>query len=173
MNNFEYWINHIADMPTKAEDGHWFDLETGLPYRADVDYQTGLARHRYAPSAQAKKGRELAKVFGGRALTGTAKQKDWAEKIRAEKLREMDMCQAELACDPKGLLTAAKFWIEARNSKGTEIGEFVQQQKALLKQYKSAKAEKDADQVKAIAEQYNALTEKWLPKEAPRYSRKR
>lgn len=173
MSNFDFWINEIADMPTKAEDGQWFDLETGLPYRVDVDYASGQSRPRFTPSNKAQQGRELAKVFGGRALTGSAKQKEWAEKIRAEKLREMDMDQAEMACDPKGLLTAAKFWIEARARNGKEIGEFVQQQKALLKQYRTAKAAGDAGQVKALAEQYNALTEQWLPKEAPRYSRKR
>lgn len=161
MTNFEFWINEIADMPTKAEDGQWFDLETGLPFRADFDYQSGQSRQRYAPSAQAKQGRELAKVFGGRALKGTAKQKDWAEKIRAEKLREMDMDQAEMACDPQGLLTNAKFWIEQRRSSGKAIGEFVQQQKAMLKQYRAAREAGDAEQVKALAEQYNTLTARW------------
>lgn len=161
MTNFEFWINEIADIPTRDEDGQWCDMEDGLPYRADFNYQSGQPRQRYAPSAQAKQGRELAKAFGGRALKGTAKQKEWAEKIRAEKLREMDMDQAELACDPQGLLTSAKFWIEARRRKGREIGDFVQQQKAQLKQYRAAKEARDAEKVKAIAEQYNALTTRW------------
>jgi hypothetical protein len=32
--NFSYWYNEIADMPTKADDGTWFDLETGIPFIA-------------------------------------------------------------------------------------------------------------------------------------------
>lgn len=31
MNNFSYWYNEIADMPTLV-DGRWVDLETGIPF---------------------------------------------------------------------------------------------------------------------------------------------
>lgn len=30
--DFSTWYNEIADMPTLAEDGTWYDLETGLPW---------------------------------------------------------------------------------------------------------------------------------------------
>lgn len=161
MTNFEFWINEVADIPKQADDGQWYDAETGFPFDPSYGYQSGQARQRFAPSEKAKKGRELAKAFGGRALKGTAKQKEWAEKIRAEKLQQMDMDQAELACDPSGLLVNSKFWIENRGKKGRDIGEFVQQQKALLKQYRTARAAGDADQVKELAEQYNLLTARW------------
>lgn len=31
-SDFNFWYNEIADMPTKDENGEWYDLETGLPF---------------------------------------------------------------------------------------------------------------------------------------------
>lgn len=103
----------------------------------------------------------LAKFFGGRALTGTEKQKDWAEQIRAEKLREMTEVQAIAACDPKGLLKTAKFWINHRKKTGIEIGRFVEEQKRMLAEHQQAVACGDEAAVSKLAEKYNALTAKW------------
>lgn len=161
MNNFSYWIEQIADIPAKDETGAWVDLETGLHYDASIDYAKGTARVRRTVGAKAMEAREIAKAFGGKALKGSAKQKEWAEKIRAEKLAEMDEDQAEMACDPNGLLTHSKFWIDNRGVAGANIGAFVQEQKALLKQYRAAQSKVDAVNAKAIAEQYNALTSTW------------
>lgn len=162
MTNFEYWINEIADMPTKGEDGQWYDAETGHPYNAGIDYRTGSARApRRTMSQTAQDARTVAKMFGGKALKGTAKQKEWAEKIRAEALRGMTIEQAEMAAEPNGLLTNSKFWIENRTRNGREIGEFVEMQKALLKQYRTAHAAGDEGKVAEIAGKYNALTEGW------------
>lgn len=156
--NFESWLA-LADIPVK-QDGQWVDLETGIPYNPAADY-TGGCKARFSLGEKAQAGRDLAKSFGGKALKGTAKQKEWAEKLRAEKIAQMDNDQAVMACDPKGLLTNSKFWIENRVASGKAIGEFVQMQKALLKQANTLREMKKTDEYRAVAEQYNALTAKW------------
>lgn len=156
--NFQAWLDE-ADMPTKAEDGSWFDLETGLAYDPAHNYITGAARQTL--SAKALDARAVAKAFGGKALTGTAKQKEWAEKIRAEKLASMTQDQAEMACDPSGLLTNSKFWIENRAAAASAIGAFVTDQKALLAQARALKAAGRADEYSRAAAQYNAMTAQW------------
>ena len=157
MNNFQAWLDQ-ADIPTRDENG-WFDLETGLRYNPAVNYLTGSKRQTI--STKALTARNIAKAFGGKALKGTKKQKEWAEKIRAEKVQEMTQDQAEMACDPNGLLTHSKFWIENREASPAAIGDFVMTQKALLAQYHTARAAGDTDEVSRIAAEYNALTEKW------------
>ncbi|MGV8637666.1 hypothetical protein ACV35N_37225, partial [Pseudomonas aeruginosa] len=76
-------------------------------------------------------------------------------------VQQMNQDQAEMACDPSGLLTAAKFWIENRNARAQEIARFVMQQKALLAQHRYAQAAGQADKVAKIAAEYNALTARW------------
>jgi hypothetical protein len=158
MNNFQAWIDQ-ADIPTQGEDGQWFDLEDGIAYDPQKNYGTKQPRQSIRPKSQAA--RDVAKFFGGRALKGTKKQKEWAEEIRAEKLGQMDEAQAMMAVDPNGLLTHSKFWIENRRAHGAKIGEFVQRQKALLKRYNAARDELDQEAVARIAAEYNELTSKW------------
>ncbi len=118
--------------------------------------------------------RAVAALFGGKALTGTAKQKAWGEKIRAEKLRgervghdfyapknEMTEAQAVLACDPNGLGRSAHFWIHNRNRRPSEIGAFFETQKRMLAEARALREAGKIDELKAIAEQYNKLTEEW------------
>ena len=150
--NFQAWIDS-ADMPERNSAGQWVDLETGLLYKPTAP--------RANLSTKAQDARAVAKFFGGKALTGTAAQKEWAEKIRAEKLGEMTQDQAEMACDPAGLLKTAKFWIEQRAKSGQQIGDFVMEQKALLKTAKSLRAAGKSDEYAATAATYNALTTVW------------
>ena len=157
-NNFQAWLDQ-ADMPVKR-DGAWVDLETGIEYNRCLDYTSG-GKPRALLTEKAKAARDIAKFFGGRALTGSAKQKEWAEKIRAEKLDGMSEEQAAMACDPNGLLKTSKFWIDNRNQSGKDIGDFVMLQKALLKQARSLQAAGKAEDYAATAAQYNALTAKW------------
>ena len=159
-NIFGVWVEQ-DDMP-EFIDGAWVDLETGIPYDPNFDYAANAPRApRQMVSQKAQDARAVAKTFGGRALKGTAAQKEWAEKIRAEKLAGMTDDQAAMACDPNGLLTHSKFWIEQRTRSGAEIGAFVQEQKALLKQAKTLRAAGKADEYAAVAAKYNALTEQW------------
>ena len=62
-----------------------------------------------------KANRDIAKGFGGKALTGTAKQKEWAEKIRAEKLVKLPEDDARKIASGGGFLDTSKFWIDNRD----------------------------------------------------------
>jgi len=156
--NFQAWMDE-ADMPAKRPDGSWYDMETGLAYDPRVNYASHRPR---APlSNRVVEARAVAKLYGGKALKGTAKQKEWAEKIRAEKLSAMTEDQAEMAADPTGLLTSAKFWIENRQKRAGEIVEFVQEQKALLKLAAQLQAQGKAKEYAEVAAKYNALTTEW------------
>ncbi len=90
--NFREWYEE-ADMPERVNEV-WVDLETGIPYKP-----TSPASQRTALSAKTQDARALAKSFGGKALTGTVKQREWGEQIRAEKLKGMSAEARELICD--------------------------------------------------------------------------
>lgn len=149
---FESWIEN-ADMP-ELVSGEWVDLETGLPFSA-------YSAPRWIPSEKAKAARDTAKFFGGKALQGSARQKEWAEKIRAQVLQSVTLEQAVMLCDPRGLAKHSKFWIENRDKAPAQFGTFIEQQKGMLKQYKTAHAAGDAAKVAEIAGRYNALTTEW------------
>jgi hypothetical protein len=155
MTNFEAWLKE-ADMPEKV-NGQWVDLETGLAYDPKSNYlptKTELSK-------RAMDGRKTAKSFGGKALAGSKKQKEWAEKIRAEKLMAMDQDQAKLACRPDGLGKHSKFWIENRGRSGKEIGEFFTEQTGLLAQAQKLQAKDKIAEFNRVAKKYNDLTDKW------------
>lgn len=65
-------------------------------------------------SKEAQNAKSTAKFFGGKALRGSAKQKEWAEKIRAEKLLKMSFEKATELMSYEGFINHAKFWIENR-----------------------------------------------------------
>jgi hypothetical protein len=132
MSNFKFWMNEIADMPEQRADGSWYDLETGLPFDNSVHYKTGGKTTRWKPSEDLKSNRKIAKFYGGKALTGTAKQKEWAEKLRADVLRSdklSDEQKAEfIATD--SFLNTTKFWI---NNKGLSADYFTKEN--LVREY--------------------------------------
>lgn len=146
MNNFDFWMDTVADMPEKGEDGKWYDLETGLQFDSSVHYQTGGKTTRWAVPASVKEYRDIAKFYGGKALTGTAKQKEWAEKLRADVLKSdalSDEQKAELIA-LQGMLKTAKFWIDNRHISASEF-----KKDALLKE--------DAETVKLINDNEDGL----------------
>lgn len=172
-SNFQAWIDQ-ADMPQRGDDGRWVDLETGIAYNPAFDYAGNRPRAaRAALSSKAIEARDVAKFFGGKALKGAAKQKEWAEKIRAEKLKAVSGEHAELICEPDNLLQNAKVWIENRNKSGRDFAEFVMTYRA-----KGGEAAKIRAQgvtfpvgshervnceikLKRIVAEYNALTSAW------------
>lgn len=130
--------------------------------RADfTKFTANAAKRRAKLSDAALEARAVAKMFGGKALKGTAKQKEWAEKIRAEAVRQMPEKQALLACDPKSILNHSKFWIENRAKSGAEIGAFIEKSKSTLKEYRAAVEAGDKEDVAALAKEYNSLNEAW------------
>ncbi len=158
MSHFQSWYDQ-ADMPTQGEDGKWYDLEDGIAY--DHKFIYGNRSDRKQLSDKALKNRQKAKFFGGKALRGTAKQKEWAEKIRAEKIQSMNAEASELICDLHGLCTHSKFWIKNRKKSAAEFESYIFTQKSLLANYKKAHENNNASEVSRIAESYNKLTAEW------------
>lgn len=137
------------------------------------DKQTD-ARKNWKAGKKVLADRAVAGLFGGKALTGSAKQKVWAEKIRAGKLHgekvgfgcyaqkdEMTDAQAVLACDPNGLGKSAHFWIANRARRPSEIGAFFEQQKRLLADALALRDAGKTEEFKAASAEYNALTTAW------------
>ncbi len=161
--NWKEWHDNIADMPSFDDSGrYWYDSESGLRYDPAINYIPGRVKPtKNKISGGTLDARNIAKFFGGKALRGSAKQVRWGEKIRADKIKNMTEKQAAICCDPSGLMKHAKFWIETRDKKPPEIGEFAEKYKNLLVSYSEAKATNDANLVASIAEEYNALTALW------------
>lgn len=112
-------------------------------------------------SHKAQEARDIARFFGGKALIGTQKQKEWAEKIREEKILSMNEDQAILACDSKGLGRSAKFWIENRNRTPDDIGQFFIDQKVLLATAMKLRDAGLSEEYADASKVYNQLTEDW------------
>lgn len=75
-----------------------------------------IAKHEKA-LAKAKEARKLAKFYGGKALTGSAAQKKWAEEIR-QKVLESPALSDEQKIDLVmlgGVVNTAKFWINNKD----------------------------------------------------------
>lgn len=157
MITFEDYVEDFLDMHIALMS----EQQLSDSRKAYNQFVSDAPKRRTSISDKALDARKVAKFFGGKALLGTKRQKEWAEKIRASKLDGMTELQALQACDPSGLLNHSKFWIENRDKSGKEIGEFVELQKSLLKKYQAAYAEKEHDAVKRLADQYNELTTKW------------
>lgn len=125
--SFKEWFDN-ADYPQRDENGEWFDLEDGIPYRlSKYAAEEKKKEARKQLSSKALEGRAVAKLFGGYALKGSAKQKEWAEKIRADKLKEMNSFEiAEYFCDKDNTpFQSAAFWIENRNKSALEFEDFI------------------------------------------------
>jgi hypothetical protein len=76
----------------------------------------GDTKHKQALT-KAKESRKLAKFYGGKALTGSAKQKKWAEDIRQTVLESSALSDEQKTELIKlgGFTNTAKFWINNRD----------------------------------------------------------
>lgn len=115
---FRSWYNE-ADIPLQDENGNWYDAETGFRFITEDE-----TKKRKALSGNAQTARDTAKLFGGKALKGSAKQKEWAEKIRVEKMKEMTADQIAEVLNVE-IAGHSKFWIESRSQTGAKIAEFI------------------------------------------------
>ena len=95
---------------------------------------------------------------GGVALKGTPKQREWAEKIRQQRLNALTPDQAAIAVNPNGLFTNAKWWIETRDMDVQKLGAFFLAQKKLLALCQHLRSENKKDEYAKAAEIYNGLT---------------
>ena len=145
MTSLKHWLEEIADIPIKDGDGTWYDAETGFTYDDYVKECKNKRTPREEVSDQTKEYREIAKKFGGKSLRGTKRQKEWAEKIRAEKIQQVDEKAAKiLAMSNVSYLNSAKFWIEARDLTGHFIAESFEKAFKIVKQANRAHGDERA-----------------------------
>ena len=86
------------------------------PYIEPEKTPAGIAKHKKALE-KAKESRKLAKFYGGKALTGTAAQKKWAEEIRERVMKSSalsDEQKTELV-NLGDIVKKARFWIDNRD----------------------------------------------------------
>jgi hypothetical protein len=118
-------IFQYGDIQYKG-DGRWLCHDTGVEY-SSADVRSMLKPAKEAPkplSSKAQAARASAKNLGMKALTGTARQKEWAEKIRSEKLLDVYSMKdqaREDAIEAVSRLKKASFWIDNRAKTGREI----------------------------------------------------
>lgn len=124
ISSFSEWYEE-ADIPEFDEELKlWRDLETGLYYdpfgKLDGSKPCQPVAPRYVPSENVKNARKFIKTIGGKALTGTPKQKEWAEKIRLDKMIELDPEDAKQVVFHE-IFAHSKFWIETRDKSAESI----------------------------------------------------
>ncbi|HDR1295150.1 hypothetical protein QQW93_08065 [Pasteurella multocida] len=139
MSSFEEWYRE-ADIPMKDDKGRWYDAETGLPYQPTCKVKK-VARK--SVSADTKGFRAYAKQFGGVALTGSMKQKEWAEKIRYNVLTKCDDEQASILCS-LAITDKASFWINFRNESAEQLFNRVTEIKRAIREVNKARAAYEA-----------------------------
>lgn len=108
----------------QREDGTWYDAETGFDYSEWRNQEEKVSKPKYVPSDKVQAHRAYAKLFGGKALTGTDKQKNWAEKIRAEKLAQVSDNLAAKMLTVIYPAESAKFWIENRDKPASQMAAY-------------------------------------------------
>lgn len=124
ISSFAEWYEE-ADIPDFDYDLKlWRDLETGLYYdpfgKLDGSKPSQPPTPRYVPSDDVKKARQFIKTIGGKALTGTPKQKEWAEKIRLDQMTKLDPEDAKQVVFHE-IFAHSKFWIETRDKSAENI----------------------------------------------------
>jgi len=130
--------------------------------------QAGVERG-YFPAGWAVTAPPAIKAFGGSALTGgSQKQRDWAERIRLSIVSRMSLEEAIMVCDPNGILTDARWWIEQRNLLPSTVADFVFEQKRQLAECRALRESGDAAGYAEAAAAYNALTARFGFPDKPR-----
>lgn len=110
--------------------------------------------------------RQIARFFGGKALSGTAKQKPWGEEIRANILQHVAEDSAIALASPDSLGRNASFWINNRERQPREFADFIQLQQKLMAEHAAATEAGNAKIIAEIANRYNDLMADWQIVEA-------
>jgi hypothetical protein len=117
-SSFSQWQEE-ADIPTQNENGDWYDAETGILFKDWVASETKTIRKKVSlPTVDYRK---TIKEIGGNALIGTMKQKEWAEKIRVDKVMQLSEEQRHILVAEYKVFDKASFWIGNRNKNANEI----------------------------------------------------
>jgi len=151
--DFSFWKEEIADMPTQDDKGNWYDMETGIPYSPSPKSRSAL-------STESIEARKYSKGFGAKSVTGTLKQKNWVEKIRASKLRSLGTDEA-IFIAKHDFSTHPKFWINCKNKTGTEIYEVLKNLRRIKELYDEYREKGDLELVRKYSREYNNITFKF------------
>ena len=118
----DYCEDHLDQDPALMSTQERIDAERF--FRAELEKQNAqqektpseIARHQKTLE-EAKAARKLAKFYGGTALTGSAKQKKWAEEIRQNVLESAALTEEQKTglMALGGQMKTAKFWINNRD----------------------------------------------------------
>lgn len=132
--SFTNWYNEVADMPSHQQDGAWVDLETGFTYADWANDNCKTTQNRWKANDTIQTARNIAKMFGGKALKGTGKQKAWAETIRENIIKNTNEIQSEILCTVS-YFSHSKFWIENRELTVLEFGARAEKFMSLLAEH--------------------------------------
>lgn len=125
--SFSEWFED-AEIPVKRKDGEWEDRGCGGIYIAKTK------ANRKPLSDKIKEARAVAKDFGGKALKGSKKQKDWAEGIRANILKNIDKNLAETLAS-NALFQHSSVFINIRNKSHSNIEQMLIEILELIKEH--------------------------------------
>ena len=125
--SFKKWFDE-ADIPLKDENGKWYDAETGFPYIDDEGSLKDSKDYYFI-----KKGAKACKL-GGIALTGSPKQKSWAEDIRASFIDVLEKNNSQGIKELILMKKSAKWFIDNRD---IEENKLILLAKNSIKSYKN------------------------------------
>jgi len=157
--SLSFWLEHVADIPERDENGLWYDLETGISFKTYLESLEPERSPRRSISDDAAKARKQVRdAYGASALTGSIRQKNWAEGIR------LRMCSTLSIEDAKELLewnltNSCKFWIENRKSTAVELLHVKRRAMEAGGLYIAARNANDSAAIEKYANLYNSITE--------------
>lgn len=160
-DSFEDWASdmydqHVSLMSPEDKAKAMKEYEAAKKKAKEESKGEKSAKATLSETAAAAKLNAVSK--GGVALKGTPKQREWAEKIRQQRLSALTPDQAAIAVNPDGLFTNAKWWIETRDMDVQKLGAFFLAQKKLLALCQHLHSENKKDEYAKAAEIYNGLT---------------
>ena len=101
----------------------------------------------------------IAKSFGGKALTGSVKQKNWAEQIRAGHLAVLSSEEAKMICKHEAdFFKKSSFWIDNRDKSAQDFINLISNIVSLKNRKAEARA-KEAELKKLTKESLQVSTE--------------
>lgn len=159
-DSFEDWVSDMYDqhlgLMSPEDKAEAFKAYQAAKKAAESEKGTKSEKAVLSEAAAAAKLNAVSK--GGVALKGTPKQREWAEKIRQQRLSAMTPEQVAIAVDPNGLFVNAKWWIETRDMDARQLGGFFEAQKKMLALARKQQAENAASAYAETVKIYNGLT---------------
>lgn len=158
--SFEDWVSDMYDLQvglmSPEDKAEKFKEYQAAKKAANKEKGTKSEKAVLSEAAAAAKLNAVSK--GGVALKGTPKQREWAEKIRQQRLSAMTPEQVAIAVNPNGLFVNAKWWIETRDMDARQLGAFFEAQKKMLALARKQQAANAASDYAETVKIYNGLT---------------